>query len=127
MSFCGCAVDLVLGGSDHTEDDDQDRRDAENGKKKERKRPKRRETTHGQTHDDMWMNMFFMRHALRHLEPQCGVNTCVKVHQKICCVRVFCSHCYSFCNFLRDLFPLFHNSILSASNTDDVAAAFCKP
>ena len=21
------------------------------------------------SHDDMWMNMFFMRHALRHLEP----------------------------------------------------------
>ena len=38
---------------------------------RERKRSMDGETTHGQTHDDMWMNMFFMRHALRHLEP-CG-------------------------------------------------------
>ena len=30
--------------------------------------------------------------AWAHLEPQCGVNTCVKVHEKICGVRVFCSH-----------------------------------
>ena len=28
-SFCGCAVDLVLGGFDHLEDDDQDRGDEE--------------------------------------------------------------------------------------------------
>ena len=32
------------------------------------------------------------RAAWAHLEPQCGVNTCVKVHEKICGVRVFCSH-----------------------------------
>ena len=33
-SFCGCAVDLVLGGSDHMDDDDDlDRGDEENGKK----------------------------------------------------------------------------------------------
>ena len=30
-SFCGCAVDLVLGGSDHMEDDDHDREGEENG------------------------------------------------------------------------------------------------
>ena len=41
------------------------------------------ETTNDQTHDDMWMNMFLCRHVVRHLEPQCGVNTCVKVHKKI--------------------------------------------
>ena len=28
-SFCGCAGDLVLGGFDHMEDDDQDRGDEE--------------------------------------------------------------------------------------------------
>ena len=38
---------------------------------KERKSSKNGETTHGQTHDDMWMNVFFLRHALRHFEP-CG-------------------------------------------------------
>ena len=34
-SFCGCAVDLVLSGFDHMEDDDQDRGDEENGQKVE--------------------------------------------------------------------------------------------
>ena len=34
-SFCVCARDLVLGGFDHMEDDDQDRRDEENGQKVE--------------------------------------------------------------------------------------------
>ena len=32
-SFCGCAWDLVLGDSDHMEDDDQDREGEENGQK----------------------------------------------------------------------------------------------
>ena len=34
------------------------------------------------------MNMFFMRHALQHLEPQCGVNTCVKCMRKSLCEGV---------------------------------------
>ena len=34
-SFCGCAVDSVLGGFDHMEDGDQDRGDEENGQKVE--------------------------------------------------------------------------------------------
>ena len=83
LSFCVCAVVLVLGGFDHMEEDDQDREDVENGQRvetheRERKRSKQGEITNAQTHDDMWMNMFFIRHALRHLEPKCGVNTCVK-------------------------------------------------
>ena len=45
------------------EDDDQDRGDEEIRKdvealERERKRSKHGETTHGQTHGDMWMNMF---------------------------------------------------------------------
>ena len=32
---------------------------------RERKRSMKGETTNDQTHDDMWMNMFFMRHALQ--------------------------------------------------------------
>ena len=52
----------MLGGSDHMEDDDQDRGYEENEQELEtherERRSKRREATHGQTHDDMWMNMF---------------------------------------------------------------------
>ena len=33
-----------------------------------------------------------MRHALRHLEPQCDVNTCVKVHEKVSCEGVLFTH-----------------------------------
>ena len=68
------------------EDDDQDRGDVENGQEVEtherEEEVKQRETTNAQTRDDMWMNMFFMRHALRHLEPQCGVNTRKKCMRK---------------------------------------------
>ena len=32
-SFCGCAVDLLLGDFDHMEDDEQNRADEENGQK----------------------------------------------------------------------------------------------
>ena len=95
-SFCVCALVFVLGGFDHMEDDDQDKRDVENGEKvethKREEEVKQRETKNAQTRVDMWMKMFFMRHALRHLEPQCGVNTCAKVHEKMCSVRMFCSH-----------------------------------
>ena len=53
-SFCGCAWDLVLGGSDHTEDDDEDRGDEENGQNVEaRERGKKGETTNDQTHHGM--------------------------------------------------------------------------
>ena len=34
-SFCGCAGVILLGGSEHMEDDDQDRGDEENGQKVE--------------------------------------------------------------------------------------------
>ena len=34
-SFCGCAVDFVLGGFDHVEDGDHDRGGEENGQKVE--------------------------------------------------------------------------------------------
>ena len=39
--------------------------------RKRYKEVKQRELTNAQTRDDMWMKMFFMRHALRHLES-CG-------------------------------------------------------
>ena len=81
-SFCVCALGLKLGVLDHMEDDDQDREDEEVREvvetTRERKRSKHGETTNKQTRDDMWMKIFFMSHALRHLEPQCGINTCVK-------------------------------------------------
>ena len=54
------------GGSDHMEDDEQDRRDEEiresvEALERERKKSKRRETANDQTRGDMWMNMFFTR------------------------------------------------------------------
>ena len=52
----------MLGGSDHMEDDDQDRGDEEIGQEVEtherEEEIKHEETTNAQTHDDMWMNMF---------------------------------------------------------------------
>ena len=61
-TFCVCAVDLVLGGSDHMEDDDQDRRDEEIREGEEtlgrEEEIKHEEITDDQKRDDMWMRMF---------------------------------------------------------------------
>ena len=84
-SFCGCAFGLVLGGFDHMEVEVQDRERVEARETEEE--DKTRNQTNAQTCDDAWINMFFMRHALRHLEPQCGVNTC-KVHENMLCEGV---------------------------------------
>ena len=67
------------------EDDDQDRGDEEMREVVEAL--EREEEVNGwrdnaRTHDDMWMNMFFMRHALQHLEPQCDVCTRMKLSRK---------------------------------------------
>ena len=112
-SFCVCALGLKLGVLDHMEDDDQDREDEEVREvveTRERGRGESTERTNKQTRDDMWVKIFFMSHALRHFEPQCGINTCVKVHKKIRGVRVFCSHTpvilfYWFLNFWLGLEP----------------------
>ena len=59
-SFCGCAVDLVLGGFNH-KDDHQDRGDEEMRESvdaHERGRDQSEERQRTVRHDDMWMNMF---------------------------------------------------------------------
>ena len=94
-SFCGCTRDLVLGSSDHVEDDEQNRESEEIGQDvethtKERKRSMGGETTNDQTRDDMWMSgLFLQRQVLQHLEPCKGIcaNVCAR---KYACV--FCSH-----------------------------------
>ena len=93
-SFCGWAVDSVVGGFDHTENDDQDRGDEENGQKVETL--EREEEVNGwrdnARSDTRWHvdEHVFMRHALRHLEPckcMCAWMKCVQMCEKIRGVR----------------------------------------
>ena len=78
------------------EDDDQDRGDEENGQKvrhsNEKKRSMDEETTHGQTHDDMWMNMFLRDTSCVSFSHAVHVNKDEMCARKMRCVRVFCSH-----------------------------------
>ena len=70
-SSCVSAVVLFLGGFDHMEDDDQDREQVDSERESRGAREKR---TNAQTCDDMCVSDF-VRHTLRHLEPQCDVCT----------------------------------------------------
>ena len=85
-SLCVSAVVLFLGGFDHMEVDEQDRKqvDSERESRGARGRGKRqsKETTNAQTCDDMCMSDFAHTHTLRHLEPQCDVCTKMKVSRK---------------------------------------------
>ena len=55
----------------------------------------RRETTHGQTHDDMWMSALLCKHVVRHLEPckcMCARMKCVNVRENALCEGVLFTH-----------------------------------
>ena len=77
-SLCVSAVVLFLGGFDHMEVDEQDRAQVDSERKVEARErdeeDKVRKTTNAQTCDDMCMSDF-VRHTLRHLEPQCDACT----------------------------------------------------
>ena len=76
----------MLGVLDIMEVEVQDREQVEVGEKVEARETeeedKNKETTNAQTCDDMWMNIFLCRHAVRHLELQCDVCTRMKVSRK---------------------------------------------
>ena len=74
------AVALFLGGFDHMEVDEQDREqvDSEREKVEARERQRKKTKQGNNKRSNMWWHVhewYFVRHTLRHLEPQCVVCT----------------------------------------------------